>query len=101
GIRDFHVTGVQTCALPICIDADGEARHALVLGSRTHYYESRDVRAVAHGVRTAAAAGVQRLVLTNGCGGLDPAVAPGTPVLISEDRKSVGEGSGGDARGRS
>src|SRR5690606_39902741 len=21
GIRDFHVTGVQTCALPICLDA--------------------------------------------------------------------------------
>src|SRR5690606_40353423 len=22
GIRDFHVTGVQTCALPICRDAE-------------------------------------------------------------------------------
>src|SRR5690606_41141640 len=24
GIRDFHVTGVQTCALPICLDASGK-----------------------------------------------------------------------------
>src|SRR5690606_39323762 len=24
GIRDFHVTGVQTCALPICSSAEGE-----------------------------------------------------------------------------
>src|SRR5690606_40977582 len=25
GIRDFHVTGVQTCALPICADAIRDA----------------------------------------------------------------------------
>jgi purine-nucleoside phosphorylase len=42
------------------------------------------VRAVAHGVRTAAAAGCRAVVLTNGCGGLDPAWPPGTPVLISD-----------------
>ena len=65
-------------------DDGGPDRYALVLGSRAHYYESRDVRAVAHGVRTAAAAGVERLVLTNGCGGLDPALLPGTPVLIAD-----------------
>src|SRR5690606_40016391 len=30
GIRDFHVTGVQTCALPISIivDEHGRARHS-------------------------------------------------------------------------
>ena len=70
-------------------DDDGE-RFALVLGSRTHYYESRDVRAVAHGVRTAAAAGVRTLVLTNGCGGLDDALLPGTPVLIADHLNLTG-----------
>ncbi|GEN79594.1 purine-nucleoside phosphorylase [Actinotalea fermentans] len=60
------------------------ARHALVLGARTHLYEGRGVRAVVHGVRTAAAAGATTLVLTNGCGGLDPSWGPGTPVLISD-----------------
>ncbi|QGH70291.1 purine-nucleoside phosphorylase [Pseudactinotalea sp. HY158] len=64
--------------------ADGSARHALVLGARTHFYEGRGVRAVAHGVRCAAAAGATTVVLTNGCGGLDPEWAPGTPVLISD-----------------
>jgi purine-nucleoside phosphorylase len=59
-------------------------RRALVFGTRTHYYEGRGVRAVAHGVRTAAAAGCRVLVLTNGCGGLDPSWPPGTPVLISD-----------------
>ncbi len=59
-------------------------RRALVLGSRTHLYEGLGVRRVAHGVRTAAAAGCRCVVLTNGCGGLDPGWAPGTPVLISD-----------------
>lgn len=59
-------------------------RHALVLGARTHLYEGRGVRAVVHGVRTAAAAGVRTLVLTNGCGGLREEWPAGTPVLISD-----------------
>ena len=56
----------------------------LVFLGRTHYYEQRGVEAVAHGVRTAAAAGCRTIVLTNGCGGLDPSWTPGTPVLISD-----------------
>jgi purine-nucleoside phosphorylase len=59
-------------------------RRALVFGTRTHLYEGRGVRAVVHGIRTAAAAGCRVVVLTNGCGGLDPAWSPGTPVLISD-----------------
>ncbi|TQL71239.1 purine-nucleoside phosphorylase [Enteractinococcus coprophilus] len=62
--------------------ADG--RRVLVFGSRTHFYASRDVQAVAHVVRTIAAAGAGVVVLTNGCGGLDPQLAPGTPVLIAD-----------------
>jgi len=57
---------------------------ALVLLGRTHLYEGRGVAAVVHGVRTAAAAGCSTVVLTNGCGGLDPAWAPGTAVLIRD-----------------
>ncbi|WP_146341807.1 purine-nucleoside phosphorylase [Nesterenkonia sp. NBAIMH1] len=59
-------------------------QHVLVIGARTHFYEGRDVDAVAHGVRTAAAAGARTMVLTNGCGGLNPDWAPGTPVLIRD-----------------
>ncbi|GAA5158196.1 purine-nucleoside phosphorylase [Ornithinimicrobium tianjinense] len=56
----------------------------LVYGTRTHFYEGRGVRAVVHAIRTAAAAGCRTVVLTNGCGGLRPEWAPGTPVLISD-----------------
>lgn len=59
-------------------------KNVLVLGARTHFYEGRGVRAVVHGVRTAAATGASTIVLTNGCGGLNEAWAPGTPVLISD-----------------
>lgn len=59
-------------------------RRALVYGTRTHFYEGKGVRSVVHAVRTAAAAGCSTIVLTNGCGGLNPAWKPGTPVLISD-----------------
>jgi purine-nucleoside phosphorylase len=59
-------------------------RRALVFGTRTHFYEGRGVRAVVHGVRTAAAAGCRAVVLTNGCGGLRESWSPGTPVLIRD-----------------
>ncbi len=59
-------------------------RRALVYGTRTHFYEDKGVRAVVHGVRTAAAAGCRQVVLTNGCGGLRPEWPAGTPVLISD-----------------
>jgi purine-nucleoside phosphorylase len=59
-------------------------RQLLVFLSRTHFYEGRGVQAVVHPVRTAAAAGCRAIVLTNGCGGLDRAWAPGTPVLIRD-----------------
>lgn len=69
---------------------DGTDRNLLVFLSRTHYYEGRGVAAVVHPVRTAAAAGCATIVLTNGCGGLDPSWRPGTPVLISDHLNLTG-----------
>jgi purine-nucleoside phosphorylase len=59
-------------------------RNLLVFLGRTHFYEGLGVRAVVHGVRTAAASGCSVAVLTNGCGGLDERWSPGTPVLIRD-----------------
>lgn len=59
-------------------------RTAGVFTGRTHFYEDRDIDAVVHGVRTAAAAGAGTLVLTNGCGSIRPEWAPGTVVLIKD-----------------
>ncbi len=59
-------------------------KSVLFFAGRTHFYEDRGVDAVVHGVRTAAAAGCSTLVLTNGCGGLNPNWPPGTPVIIRD-----------------
>lgn len=66
------------------VRVEGSGARALVLGARTHFYEGAGVDAVVHGVRTAAATGARTLVLTNGCGGVNPAWGPGTPVLIRD-----------------
>jgi purine-nucleoside phosphorylase len=61
----------------------GDRRVLLFLG-RTHLYEGRGVAPVVHGVRTAAAAGVRTVILTNAAGGVNPEFGVGQPVLISD-----------------
>ena len=61
----------------------GEHRVLLYLG-RTHLYEGHGPAAVAHPIRTAAAAGVRLAVLTNANGSLRDDVELGQPVLISD-----------------
>ena len=61
----------------------GERRVLLFLG-RTHLYEGRGVEPVVHAVRTAAAAGVRTIVLTNAAGGLAPDHRVGQAVIIRD-----------------
>jgi purine-nucleoside phosphorylase len=85
-----HVSTLRSVRITPLPGTEAPDRYALVLGSRTHYYEGRGVRPVAHGVRTAAAAGCSVVVLTNGCGGLNRDWAPGTAVLISDHLNLTG-----------
>ncbi|ONK11889.1 purine-nucleoside phosphorylase [Streptomyces sp. MP131-18] len=89
--HEFHVTELPGFPPPAVEGHAGRVRshrvgnkRALVFLGRTHYYEGRGVAAVAHGVRTAVAAGCKTVVLTNGCGGLREGMRPGQPVLISD-----------------
>ncbi|MHC2999633.1 purine-nucleoside phosphorylase [Microbacterium sp. HJ5] len=68
-----------------------KGRRVLVIGARTHYYEGHGVRRVVHSVRTAAAAGVRTMVLTNGAGGIKHTWTPGQPVLISDHINLTGD----------
>lgn len=90
-LADFAVTELPGFAAPAVAGHSGRVRSVrcgnksvLVFLGRTHLYEGRGVAPVVHAVRTAAAAGVATMVITNGCGGLDPSWVPGTPVLISD-----------------
>jgi purine-nucleoside phosphorylase len=66
---------------------------ALVLLGRTHLYEGHGVDPVAHGVRTAAAAGCRTVVLTNAAGGIREGMRVGDPVLISDHLNLTGRSS--------
>ena len=90
-VADFPVTNLPHFAAPVAEGHLGRFRslnvqgiRVLVFLGRTHLYEERGIDAVTHIVRTSAAAGCRTMVLTNGCGGLDPAWSPGTPVLIRD-----------------
>ncbi len=72
----------------LTFDVDGAA--VLVLSGRTHLYEGHGVRPVAHGVRTAAALGARRAVLTNANGSLRPEWAVGMPVLVRDHVNATG-----------
>ena len=65
-------------------------RGVLVLLGRTHLYEGHGVAAVAHGVRTAAAAGCRTVVLTNAAGGIREGMSVGEPVLVSDHLNLTG-----------
>ena len=59
-------------------------KQVLVLVGRIHAYEGHDLRHVVHPVRTACAAGVGTIVLTNAAGGLREDFVVGQPVLIAD-----------------
>ncbi|HLM06876.1 MAG TPA: purine-nucleoside phosphorylase [Blastococcus sp.] len=78
-------------AAPTAVGHGGEVRSVLVgnrrvllfLG-RTHLYEGRGVEPVVHGVRTAAAAGVRTVILTNAAGSLAPEHRVGQAVVVAD-----------------
>jgi purine-nucleoside phosphorylase len=71
-----HGAGVRS------VDVDGTA--VLLFLGRVHLYEGHEPAVVAHGVRTAAAAGCRTAILTNGAGSLRRDWPIGQPVLISD-----------------
>ncbi|WP_028244808.1 purine-nucleoside phosphorylase [Pseudoclavibacter soli] len=87
----FHVSGVPGHSGRVTVVRSAAGQTVLVIGARTHLYQGLGVDAVTHGVRAAAALGAHAVVLTNGCGGIDPALAPGTPVLIADHINLTGE----------
>jgi purine-nucleoside phosphorylase len=66
------------------------ANRALVVLGRIHAYEGHDLAHVVHPVRTACAAGVRAVVLTNAAGGLRDDMRVGEPVLISDQLNLTG-----------
>jgi purine-nucleoside phosphorylase len=55
-----------------------------VMKGRLHYYEGYDIADVAYPVRVVKAWGIDTLILTNACGGLNPAYKAGDLMVISD-----------------
>jgi purine-nucleoside phosphorylase len=77
-----HVSAVRSVSLG--------GTPVLVFLGRVHLYEGHSPAAVAHGVRTAVAAGCSTIVLTNAAGGIKAGLRPGQPVLISDQLNLTG-----------
>lgn len=56
----------------------------LVLAGRAHYYEHGDAAAMRPALEALAELGIERLILTNAAGSLDPQMAPGSVMLITD-----------------
>jgi purine-nucleoside phosphorylase len=78
-------------------------REAAVMKGRVHYYEGYTMRQVAFPVRVLKALGVETLVVTNACGGMNPLMTLGTVVVTVDHINLMGDspliGANDDALG--
>ena len=61
-----------------------QGRDVVVLQGRIHYYEGLPQQELTLPIRVLAALGIETLVLTNACGGVNLSFAPGDLMLISD-----------------
>ena len=61
-----------------------QGQDVVVLQGRIHYYEGLPQQEITLPIRVLAALGIQTLVLTNACGGVNLSFAPGDLMLISD-----------------
>ena len=61
-----------------------QGKDVVVLQGRIHYYEGLSQKEITLPIRVLAAMGVQQLVLTNACGGVNLSFVPGDLMLISD-----------------
>ncbi len=59
-------------------------RRVLVMQGRLHFYEGYSLNQITHPVRVMKELGATTLILSNACGGLNPALKPGDIVAITD-----------------
>src|SRR5690606_40742338 len=83
GIRDFHVTGVQTCALPIFFDADKAGRKATAASRQP----AREAGARAKVARLPEGMDPDDFIRTRGPEALQNLLGSAQDILRSEERR--------------
>jgi purine-nucleoside phosphorylase len=61
----------------------------LCMQGRFHYYEGYTMQQITYTVRVMKKMGIQTLILTNSCSGLNPEFAPGDLMVITEIKKRI------------
>ncbi len=62
----------------------------IVMQGRVHLYEGHDAKTISAGVRWMHEQGVRHLILTNAAGTLDPAMSPGSWMMLSDHLNLTG-----------
>jgi len=66
------------------------AKDVAVMSGRLHYYEGYDMQAITFPIRVLHAWGVKTLILTNACGGLNPAFQAGDLMVMNDHINFMG-----------
>jgi purine-nucleoside phosphorylase len=74
----------------LCFGKVGDVPVVCMQG-RVHLYEGHPVSAVVHGVRTMARLGVDRFLLTNAAGGLEPSWSAGDLMIVTDHLNLTGQ----------
>ncbi|TMC75560.1 MAG: purine-nucleoside phosphorylase [Chloroflexi bacterium] len=61
-----------------------------IMNGRLHYYEGYDIAAIGFPVRVLGAWGVRTMIITNACGGLNPAFKAGDLMVINDHINFMG-----------
>ena len=83
-VPGFYSTPVEGHSGTIRVVRLLSGKSALIIGARTHLYQNKGPKAVAHPVRVAAVCGAQTIILTNGAGSIRREWSPGSTVLIAD-----------------
>jgi purine-nucleoside phosphorylase len=65
-------------------------KRVAALSGRAHFYEGHDLRTVTFATRVIARLGVKALILTNAAGGINPALTPGTLMVMDDHINLLG-----------
>lgn len=68
-----------------------EGKPVVCMQGRFHYYEGYTMQEVTYPIRVMKELGVEKVILTNACGGLNPEFTPGDLMVIEDHINSMGD----------
>jgi len=68
-----------------------QGKFVLIMRGRFHYYEGYSMQDVTFPIRVMQEIGIELLIVTNACGGLNPKLSPGTLMIINDHINFTGD----------